>query len=191
MRNLARLACFGAALALVLGLSRDVGAGKPGSDEPKTQACTLTGDATGGGVVGIDAKSYGPLTMFVETGALAAVFNSAQGPEPEQNSYPELSVPKTFEGQGRVLKRQGRMDFAFNSDSTACRVREWEEEPGPNLDPEVCQYELLIAYGVYDRKADEVTFTAGGNTAQLFDNRIPVGEGMLIGEGTASLLVDF
>ena len=56
MRNLARLACFGAALALVLGLTGDVRAGKPdkpagkpGSDEPKTQACTLTGDAEGEG----------------------------------------------------------------------------------------------------------------------------------------------
>lgn len=179
MRKLTRLACGGAALALVLGVTADVKAGKPGNDQPKTQACTLTGDAQGAGQVGIDAKSYGPLTMTVEEGtALAAVFV-------------RLGVTEAYSGQGRVLKSQGRLDFHFDTPGSECRPIAYGEEPGPGLPAEVCRYHLLLLNGVYNRKANEVEYQAPTTEAQLFDYTIPVGSGTLIGEGSANLMVLF
>ena len=175
MGNLTRLACSTAALALMLGVTADVGAGKPGSDQPKKQACTLTGEAEGAGQVGIDAKSYGPLTMTVKSGQLANVFAT-------------LGVA-TYSGQGRVLKSQGRLDFHFDIPASDCRPIAWGEDPG-DLPEGVCRYHLLLQNGVYDRKTDDVVFQAG-TEAQLFDYQIPVGEGTLIGEGSANLMVLF
>ena len=61
MRDLTKLACCGAALALALVMTAGVEAGKPsGGPKPVTQACELSGDATGGGNVGITASSRGP-----------------------------------------------------------------------------------------------------------------------------------
>lgn len=176
MRNLTRLACGGAALALMLAVTADVRAGKPGNDQPKTQACTLTGDAEGTGRVGIDAKSYGPLSMTVQSGPLAGVFATLG--------------PATYSGQGRVLKNQGRLDFHFDIPVSACRPPAYGEEPG-SLPDGVCRYHLMLLNGVYDRKANEVVYHAPGTEAQLFDYDIPVGEGTLIGEGSANLMVRF
>ena len=177
MRNFTRLACCGAALALALGVTADVRAGKPGNDQPKTQACTLTGEAEGTGRVGIDAKSYGPLTMTVKNGQLAIVFDT-------------LGVA-TYSGRGRVLKSQGRLDFHFDIPASECRPIAWGEEPG-SLPDGVCRYHLMLLYGVYDRKKDDVVFQAPGTEAQLFDYDYPVGSGLvLIGEGSANLMLLF
>jgi hypothetical protein len=196
--RLTKVACGAAALALVLGVTAETRAGKPdkptgtpANDQPKTQACTLgeEGDATGEGQVGIDAKSYGKLTLtLVEGKPLESVFSGA------------LSDLMTFHGQGRVLKRQGYLDFHFDSGDTSqdlvgCRPIEFGEEPGPGLDPDVCQYHLQMLNGVYDRKADTVTFT--NTMAQIFDYRssMPNEDGsgykLLIGSGSASVLVQF
>ena len=178
MRNFTRLACCGAALALALGVTADVRAGKPGNDQPKTQACTLTGEAEGTGRVGIDAKSYGDLSMTVQSGSLAAVFNQ------------ELGVG-TFSGKGRVLKTQGRLDFHFDLSETGCRPPAYGEEPG-SLPDGVCRYHLMLLNGVYNRKKDDVVFQAPGTEAQLFDYDYRVGSGLvLIGEGSANLMLLF
>lgn len=204
MHRLMTVACGAAALALVLGVTTETRAGKPdkpggkpGNDQPKTQACILTeeGDATGGGEVGVDAKSYGPLTMTVVAEPLTAC-----DPDTDINScnlanvIAALQPLDSYYGLGRILKREGRLDFDFNiedgkPEDVDCRPIEWGEEPGPNLDPAVCRYNLLLMNGVYDRKSDSVEF-GSGTTAQLFDWRAAPGS-IRIGYGSARLLVQF
>jgi hypothetical protein len=198
MYRLTKVACGAAALALVLGVTTETRAGKPdkpggkpGNDQPKTQACILTedGDATGGGEVGVDAKSYGPLTMTVVAEPTGC------DPDGETNTcnladvFTPLGTDEPYDGLGRVLKRDGRLDFDFNLDGSTCRPIEWGEEPGPDLDPAVCRYNLLLMNGVYDRKSDSVEF-GSGTTAQLFDWRAAPGS-VRIGHGSARLLVQF
>ena len=157
MRNLTKLACCGAALALMLVVADGAVAGKPGAaPKPVTQACTLTGDATGGGTVGITASSRGTLTMAVVSGTqLASTFDYL---------YTEGDL---YEGTGRVLKKQGRLDFWFDVPARTCRPLEWGET-FPPTDPDVCCYELLLLNGVYNSKNDTVSF-GSGTTAQLVD----------------------
>jgi hypothetical protein len=176
MRTLTRLAGCGAALALMLAVTADVKAGKPGGGpKPVTQACTLTGDATGGGTVGITASSRGPLTMTVSSPTdLATTFGTLGAGD--------------YEGLGRVLKKQGRLDFWFDfpADPT-CRPIEWGEEPPYDPD-EICCYELLLLNGVYDSRKDRVSF-GSGTTAQLVD--YCAGQKISPEGATANLLVQF
>jgi len=157
MRDLTKLACCGAALALALVMTAGVEAGKPsGGPKPVTQACELSGDATGGGNVGITASSRGPLTMTIALDTqLASTFGRFGG-------------AGTYEGSGRVLKKQGRLDFWFDSPADPnCQPLEWGEEIPP-VDPAVCCYELLLLNGVYDSRKDTVWF-GSGTVAQLVD----------------------
>jgi hypothetical protein len=176
MRNLTKLACCGAALAQMLVVTDGAVAGKPGAaPKPVTQACTLTGDATGGGTVGITASSRGPLEMTIKVDMQLATTFSA------------LGGAGTYEGSGRVLKKEGRLDFWFDVPARTCRPLEWGEE-FPPADDDVCCYELLLLNGVYDRKKDTVSF-GSGTTAQLVDYCAPA---KISPEGaTASLLVSF
>jgi hypothetical protein len=155
MRDLTKLAFCGAALALMLVVTADVAGEKPGGGpKPVTQACTLGNDATGGGNVGITASSSAPLAMTVAAGTqLASTFSTLGA--------------GAYEGLGRVLKKQGRLDFWFDfpADPT-CRPIEWGE--APPYDPEVCCYELLLLNGVYNSKKDTVWF-GSGTEAQLVD----------------------
>jgi len=175
MRNLTKLACCGAALALMLVVADGAVAGKPGAaPKPVTQACTLTGDATGGGTVGITASSRGPLTMTITEGGL-------------EETFVALGGAGTYGGTGRVLKKQGRLDFWFDIPSRTCRPLEWGET-FPPADPDVCCYELLLLNGVYNSKKDTVSF-GSGTTAQLVDYCAP---GKISPDGaTANLLVIF
>jgi hypothetical protein len=175
MRNLTKLACCGAALALVLVVS-DAVAGKPGGGPPVvTQACTLSGDATGRGTAGITASSRGPLAMDVQTGTQLA------------STFVALGGAGTYEGTGRVLKKQGRLDFWFDVPARTCRPLEWGEEYPPE-DSDVCCYELLLLNGVYNAKKDLVSF-GSGTAAQLVDYCAPA---KISPDGaTASLLVQF
>jgi hypothetical protein len=174
MRNLTKLACCGAALAL-MAVVTDGAAAKPGGGpQPVTQACTLTGDATGGGTVGITASSRGPLTMSVaEETDLATTFGTLGA--------------GMYEGSGRVLKKQGRLDFWFDVPTRTCRPLEWGEEFPPE-DPDVCCYELLLLNGVYNSKKDLVAF-GSGTTAQLVD--YCDNEKISPDDATANLLVQF
>jgi hypothetical protein len=186
MRRLTKVACGAAALALVLGVTTETRAGKPdkpggkpGNDQPKTQACILTedGDATGGGEVGVDAKSYGPLTMTVEAGT------------PLGQVFAVLGTTDPYSGVGSVFKKQGRLDFYFGIEEPECRPAEWGEEPGPGTG--ICRYRLILLNGVYVRKADRVEFTAAGAaTAILNDNWLVPGDPE-ISSGTANLVVQF
>jgi hypothetical protein len=186
MHDMKRLACCGAALALTLGVAADAGAGKPdkpghpGAKEPKTQACTLDGDATSTEcLVGIDPGSFGPLKMDIKQGSELADTFAALGGEGE------------YEGLGRVLKRQGFLDFTFNLPASECRPLDWDDVMGPGLaDEGVCQYLLQVRYGVYDRKGDSVTFGVNSQ-AWLLDTWLP--EQQLISEpgDTASLYFEF
>ena len=163
MRNLTKVACCGAALALMLVVADGAMAGKPGGGpQPVTQACTLTGDATGGGTVGITASSRGPLEMTIASGTQLA------------STFDELYVlygAGPYVGSGRVLKKQGRLDFWFDVPARTCRPLEWGEEFPPD-DPDVCCYELLLLNGVYNGKKDTVAF-GSGTTAQLVDYCTP------------------
>lgn len=157
MRNLTKPACCGAALALMLAVTADVAGEKPGGGpKPVTQACALTGDATGGGNVGITASSSGPLTMDIAAGTQLA------------STFVALGGAGTYEGTGRVLKKQGRLDFWFDiPKDVTCRPLAWGEEIPP-VDPAVCCYELLLLNGVYDSRKDTVWF-GSGTAAQLVD----------------------
>lgn len=158
MRDLTRLACCGAALALILVVTDGAVAGKPGAGpKPVTQACALSGDASGSGQVGITASSSGPLTTQIAAGTRLA------------STFLALGGAGTYEGLGRVLKKQGRLDFWFDVPAdVTCRPIEWGDEPGPDLDPAVCCYELLLLNGVYDSRNDTVWFGTG-TEAQLVD----------------------
>jgi hypothetical protein len=163
------MSSLGVALALLLGGPGLAGAGKPdkpdkpgkpGNDAPKTQACVLSGEAEGGGTVGIDAKSFvGPFTVSVQGGELALTFAALGG-------------PGDYVGLARVLKRQGYLDFTFNlpyAQGEDCRPIEFGDVMGPGLEGEnVCQYHLQVLDGVFDRKGDVVTFTNA--QVWLFDN---------------------
>jgi len=176
MCNLTKLACCGAALALILVVADGAVAGKPGAaPKPVTQACTLTGDADGGGNVGITASSRGPLEMTIKTDTQLA------------STFVALGGAGTYGGSGRVLKKQGRLDFWFDVPSRTCRPLEWGET-FPPADPGVCCYELLLLNGVYNSKKDTVSF-GSGTTAQLVDYCAP---GKISPDGaTATLLVQF
>jgi hypothetical protein len=176
MRDLTKIVCCGAALALVLVMTAGVEAGKPGGGpKPVTQACELTGDATGGGTVGITASSRGPLAMTIAPDTQLA------------NTFLALGGAGTYEGSGRVLKKQGRLDFWFDIPTDTCRPLEYGEEIPPT-DTTVCCYELLLLNGVYNSKEDTVTF-GSGTTAQLVDYCV---NQKISPEGaTANLLVQF
>lgn len=158
MSRLTTMACLGATLGLLLGGPGLAGAGKPdkpgkpGNDVPRTQACTLVGDANGSGTVGVDAKSHGPLTMTVG-GTLDEVF-MCQYFSPEEE----------YSGQGRVLKKQGRLDFWFDETGSDCRPRDWGEPFGEGI----CRYRLILYDGLFDRKGDQVFFENA--RAELWDN---------------------
>jgi hypothetical protein len=176
MNELTKLACGAAALALVLGATAETTAGRPGDDKARTQACVLTGDATGGGQVGIDAKSDGSLEMTISADtSLARVF--------------DLLGVSSYSGLGRVLKREGRLDFYFGVEEPDCRPAEWGEQPGPGTG--ICRYRLILLNGVYARKAGTVEFAAtGGADAALYDNWMVPGD-PLLASGTADLVVRF
>jgi hypothetical protein len=176
MRNFAKLACCGAALGLTLVVTDGTVAAKPGAaPKPVTQACTLSGDATGDGVVGITASSRGPLTMTITAGTQLG------------DTFTALGGGGEFEGSARVLKKQGRLDFWFDVPARVCRPLEYGEE-FPPADPEVCCYELLLLNGVYYSKQDTVVF-GSGTTAQLVDYCAPA---RISPDGaTANLLVQF
>ncbi len=178
MRNLTKLACCGAALALMLVVTDGAVAGKPGAaPKPVTQACTLTGDATGGGTVGITASSRGPLEMAVKA-------RHGAGEHIRLSLHPGRDL---YEGTGRVLKKQGRLDFWFDVPVRTCRPLEWGET-FPPADPDVCCYELLLLNGVYNSKKDTVSF-GSGTTAQLVD--YCANERISPDDATANLLVQF
>jgi len=184
MRNFTKLACCAATLAVVLGVATRAEAGKPdkpGGDQPKTQACVLSGDATGGGQVGIDAKSYGPLAMTVVSGGQLELLFGAGGFGPNG----------AYSGLGRVLKNQGRLDFYFDSPASVCRPADWGDEPGPGTG--ICRYRLILLNGVFAQKAERVEFTAtGGAGGLLYDNwGVVYGYDPLISSGTANLQVQF
>jgi hypothetical protein len=186
MRGIKNLVCGAASLALLLGVPAAVGAGKPdkgdkpghpGKGDPKTQACVVTGDATASEcTVGIDPKSFGPLTMEVAAGtALASTFAALGGAGP-------------YDGLGRVLKRQGFFDFTLPD--TGCRPLSSDDVMGPHLaDDNVCRYLLQVRYGVYNRKADTVDFVA--SQAWLLDTWLA--ENQLISDvgSTATLKFQF
>jgi len=183
MRQVGTFLATAAVLALVCGVAADATArkpdkpGKPGGDAPKTQACTLSGEADGQGVVGVDAKSYGPLTVTALRGMLDDVFVAGG-----------FSPNGSYIGQGRVLKKQGRLDFSFGVTEPECRPKEWGEEPGPGTG--ICQYQLILINGVYDRKRDEVAFSAtGGTGVLLYDTWLD--DPLISEDGTANLLVQF
>jgi hypothetical protein len=184
MNRLGMLLSVAVVLGLVCGAYAEARPGKPdkpakpGEDRPKTQACTLSGDASGAGVVGIDAKSYGPLEMTGLGGMLDGVFVSAG-----------FSPNGSYTGQGRVLKKQGRLDLSFGVTEPDCRPGDWGEEPGPGTG--ICQYQLILVNGVFDRKGDEVVFSATGGTEVLLYDSWLAAEDRLISGGTADLLVQF
>ena len=105
------------------------------------------------------------------------------------STFVALGGAGTYEGLGRVLKKQGRLDFWFDfpADITS-RPIEWGDTPGPDLNPDVCCYELLLLNGVYDSKKDTVTF-GSGTAAQLVD--YCANEKISPDGATASLLVQF
>jgi hypothetical protein len=175
MNRLGTLLSSAAVLALVCGVAADA---KP--SKVTTQACILleVGDASGEGEVGIDVKSYGPLAMTVLRGELEALFAGGG-----------LGPNGSYSGPGRVLKRQGRLDFYFDLPASDCRPAGWEDEPGPGTG--FCQYRLILLNGVYDRKPDTVEFTDGTEALLVDSWGVVYGYDPLISEGTANLVVQF
>jgi hypothetical protein len=177
MRRLGTLLSSAAVLALVCGVVADAKPKKPGP-KPATQLCELDGDATGGGQVGINVTTYGTLTMINLEGELDDVFIRAG----------DFSPNGSYTGQGRVLKRQGRLDFSFGVLEPDCRPKEWGEDPGPGTG--ICQYQLILLNGVYHRKQDEVVFSAtDGTEVLLYDTWLD--DPLIVEGGTANLLVQF
>jgi hypothetical protein len=179
MRTLGTLLSSAAALALACGAVADAKPKKPGPT-PVTQPCVLSGDATGGGEVGVSVTAYGNLAMTVSGGTNLAVVLPAG----------------SYSGIGRVLKgKRSRLDFGFNDDGLSCRLPESADGPPPNTNPEVCQYQLILAYGTYDREADLVVFEGSPDaTALLYDRQQSLNEdGFLdpIATGYAILNVQF
>ena len=181
MNRLGTFLSSAAILALLSGAAGDATAGKPKKPGPTpvTQSCTLSaGDATGGGNVGISVTAYGDLAMTVGGGTnLAAVLPAG-----------------SYSGIGRVLKKNGRMDFAFNDDGIICRLAESGDGPPPIYDPDVCRYRLILEFGLYDRKADLVRFDLPDSRARLWDFQQELNDqGDLdpVGSGQAILDVQF
>jgi hypothetical protein len=139
----------------------------------------LSGDATEGGEVGVNVTTYGVLEMTVL---------------PYTNLAGVLTAGSYF-GIGRVLKKNGRLDFGFNDDGTICRMPVSSDGPPPILDSAVCQHHLILQHGLYDRKADLVVFEGPPDaTALLYDYQQDLNEnGFLdpIRTGYAILYVEF
>lgn len=158
MNRLGTVLSSAAVLALVCGAAGNARAGKPDKKpgpKPVTQLCVLSGDATGGGEVGISVTAYGDLAMtVVDSTNLAAVLSAG-----------------SYSGIGRVLKKGGRLDFAFNDDGVICRLAESGDGPPPIYDPNVCRYQLILEFGIYDRKAGLVRFELPTSRARLWDHQ--------------------
>jgi hypothetical protein len=73
-----------------------------------------------------------------------------------------------FYGQARVLKKDGRFDFDF--DTAPCESPTYGDgnEPPFGDDDDFCRYRLIVQDGIYDRKADTVVWEAGSRV-QLDD----------------------
>ena len=172
MNRLGTLLSSAAVLALVCGVAANA---KP--TKVTTQACILDGaDASGEGDVGIDVRSYGLLEMNILSGDLETLF--VEG---------DFSPIGSYSGLGRVLKRQGRLDFYFDLAAPDCRPGDWDEVPGPDTD--ICQYRLILLNGVYDRKADTVWFTDGTEALLVDSWGVTGGYEPLISQGTVTNLV--
>ena len=172
MRRLGTLLSSAAVLALVCGVVADA---KP--SKQFTRPCELSGEASGGGEVGVKAWSYGPLTMTILGGGLQDLLEGGGlGP----NGY--------YSGPGRVL--DNRLDLYFDDlPDTGCRPKDWEDTPGPGTG--ICRYRLILLNGVYDQNADKVEFSTE-TEALLVDYWGEVyGYDPLISEGTANLVVQF
>jgi len=157
MNRIGTLLSSAAVLALVCGVAGYATAGKPKKPGPTpvTQLCELSGDAEGEGEVGVNVTAYGDLAMTVGGGTnLAAVLPAG-----------------SYSGIGRVLKGRtdSRLDFAFNEDGFRCRLVESGDGPPPIYDSDLCRYRLILEFGLYDRKADLVSFELPTSRARLWD----------------------
>jgi hypothetical protein len=163
MSKLGTLLSFAAILALVCGVAGDAAPTKQ-----FTRPCELSGDATGGGEVGVKAWSYGPLTMTIMSGGLQTLFGCVSG----SNAY---------SGPGRVL--DNRLDFYFDPSENPLECGPFEDNDGIPR----CPYRLILLDGVYDQQAETVTFEVA--EALLVDYTVP--DPYTLCEGTADLVVQF
>ncbi len=145
------------------------GGGDKGGGKVKTELCIMTGDVSSAAPVevGTAAWQYSPepITLYL-TDKLLAV-----GPDDE----PAWGLTEgDYSGYARVLKKDGRLDFAFTPyDAYGCRPVEWGDEYPFD---EVCPYELILMNGLYDRKADTDTFS-GATVEKIISYYPPTGGG--------------
>jgi hypothetical protein len=150
--------------------------GKPGGGpQPVTESCTFIGDVEGGPVqIGVAAWTYELLdeggaktTLWLWDNVLQAQGGSAY--EPPFEGQPLL--PDDYPGQARVLKKQGRFDFDFDTEPCISPVYEdvppFGIEDTPNAD--LCRYHLLIEQGDYNRKQDSVVWNPDVAVVYLLD----------------------
>ena len=183
MRRLGTLLSSAAALALVCGVVADAKPNKQVHARPTLRAERRRQRR---GEVGINVTAYGDLAMTVVDGTSLA----------EVLDFAEVQDPGHYSGIGRVLKgKSSRLDFGFNYDGRSCREPGSDDGPPPISDPGICRYHLVVAYGIYDRKADLVVFEGSPDArALLYDRHESLNEDGFLDEiaaGYAILNVQF
>jgi hypothetical protein len=135
------------------------GGGGGGGAKVTTQNCEMGGDIESDGdvQVGIIVQAYGEQIHLTLSSAI----------------LDGKLDPGEYYGYARVLKKDGRLDFAFSDDPDEALVcRPVSKDDRPPFDPGICPYELILMDGIYDRRADTVEF---GSKARRYVSAYPGG----------------
>jgi hypothetical protein len=140
------------------GGGHDGGGG--GGARVTTQNCEMEGDIVSDGdvQVGIIVQAYGEQIHLALSSAI----------------LDGKLDPGEYYGYARVLKKDGRLDFAFSGDpeeALDCRPVSKDDQP-PFEGLGICPYELILMDGIYDRRADTVEF---GSKARRYVSAYPGG----------------
>ncbi len=135
------------------------GGGGGGGARVTTEKCSMDGDIVSDGdvQVGITVQAYGEqIHLTLSSDILDGKLD-----------------PGEYYGQARVLKKDGRLDFAFSNDPEEALVcRPVSKDDRPPFDPGICPYELILMDGISDRRADTVDF---GSKARRYLSAYPDG----------------
>jgi hypothetical protein len=147
------------------------GGGSGGGSTPTTQNVVIAGQVSSDGAVevGIDVNAYSgeEIPLYLGPDVLEGQTDVAEG---------------SYWGYARLLKARtsSRFDFFFRRSAGTCVAPAGREAPS-------CDYRLILEYGLFDRKADTVTFDGSdGAEVTLVDST--TGE-YLLGDGRVGVLL--
>ena len=145
--------------------------GGGGGAKVTTEMCKFTGEDVSSAIpvaVGIDVKTYGPSILLTLSPSLAGEYAG------------------TYWGVARMLKKDGRLDFYFDPSGTNTNCGALQS----NSSTIVCPDRLILLDGIYDRKANTVSFSQPARVYLYVDSGVPVVNGEPMDE-QEKVTVDF